>query len=85
MVLGLYLNVCGIYCKNPWYYRVCEDYNGIVSKILCDEWVNPRILSVQSLEAHQHRLSVQNHQLLTIIRPTSPKVSELDQSLASTD
>ncbi len=55
MVLGLYLNVCGLYCKNPWYYQVCEDYNGIISKILCDEWVNPRILSVQSLEAHQRR------------------------------
>ncbi len=27
--------------KIMWYYRVCEDYNGIVSKILCDEWVNP--------------------------------------------
>ncbi len=40
MVLGLYLNVCGLYCEKPWYYRVCEDYNGIVSKILCDEWVN---------------------------------------------
>ncbi len=53
-VLGLYLGVCGLYCKNPWYYRVCEDYNGVVSKILCDEWVNLRILSVQSLEAHHH-------------------------------
>ncbi len=49
MVLGLYLNVCGLYCENPWYYQVCEDYNGIVSKILCDEWVNPQILSIQSL------------------------------------
>ncbi len=28
--------------------------NGVISKILCDEWVNLRILSVQSLEAHQH-------------------------------
>ncbi len=53
MVLGLYLNVCGLYCKNPWYYQVYEDYNGIILKILCDEWVNPQILSVQSLEAHQ--------------------------------
>ncbi len=52
-VLGLYLNVCGLYCENPWYYRVCEDYNGIVSKVLGDGWLNPRILSVQSLEAHQ--------------------------------
>ncbi len=33
------------------YYGVCGDYNGIVSKILGDEWVNPQILSVQSLEA----------------------------------
>ncbi len=61
MVLELYLNVCSLYCEKPWYYRVCEDYNGVVSKILCDEWVNPRILSAQSLEAH-HRafLSVNN-------------------------
>ncbi len=35
------------------YYGVCGDSNGIVSKILGDEWVNPRILSIQSLEAHQ--------------------------------
>ncbi len=34
-------------------YGVCGDYNGVVLKILGDEWVNPRILSVQSLEAHQ--------------------------------
>ncbi len=54
MVLGLYMNVCGLYCENPWYYRVCEDYNGVVSKVLGDGWINPRILSVQSLEAHQH-------------------------------
>ncbi len=53
-VLGLYLNVCGLYCENPWYYQVCEDYNGAVSKVLGDKWINPRILSVQSLEAHQH-------------------------------
>ncbi len=53
MVLGLYLNVSGLYCENPWYYRVCEDYNGIVSKVLGDGWLNPRILSAQSLEAHQ--------------------------------
>ncbi len=52
MVLGLYLNVCGLYCENPWYYRVCEDYNGAVSKVLGDKWINPRILSIQSLEAH---------------------------------
>ncbi len=36
------------------YYGVCEDYNGVVSKVLGDGWQNPRILSVQSLEAH-HR------------------------------
>ncbi len=54
MVLGLYMNVCGLCCENPWYYRVCEDYNGVVSKVLGDGWLNPRILSVQSLEAH-HR------------------------------
>ncbi len=53
MALGLYLNVCGLYCGNPWYYRVCEDYNGAASKVLGDKWINPRILSVQSLEAHQ--------------------------------
>ncbi len=35
---------------------VCEDYNSAVSKILGDGWLNPRILSVQSLEAH-HRMS----------------------------
>ncbi len=35
------------------YYRVCGDYSGVISKILGDEWVNLRILSVQSLEAHQ--------------------------------
>ncbi len=34
-------------------YGVCEDYNGVVSKVLGDGWLNPRILSVQSLEAHQ--------------------------------
>ncbi len=34
-------------------YGVCEDYNGIVSKVLGDGWLNLRILSVQSLEAHQ--------------------------------
>ncbi len=55
MVLGLYLNVCGLYCENPWYYRVCEDYNGAVSKVLGDKWINLQILSVQSLEAH-HRV-----------------------------
>ncbi len=37
-------------------YGVCEDYNGIISKVLGDGWLNPRILSVQSLEAH-HRLN----------------------------
>ncbi len=36
------------------YYGVCEDYNGVVSKVLGDGWLNPQILSVQSLEAH-HR------------------------------
>ncbi len=66
MVLGLYLNVCGLYCENPWYYRVCEDYNGAVSKVLSDKWINPRILSVQSLEAHQwlyrfHTVTVESH------------------------
>ncbi len=40
------------------YYGVCEDYNGVVSKVLGDGWLNPRILSVQSLEAHQHLLQV---------------------------
>ncbi len=35
------------------YYQVCGDYNDVVSKILGDAWVDPRILSVQSLEAHQ--------------------------------
>ncbi len=40
MVLGLYLNVCGLYCEKPWYYRVCEDYNGGVSKVLGDKWIN---------------------------------------------
>ncbi len=34
---------------------VCEDYNGAVSKVLGDKWINPQILSVQSLEAHQRR------------------------------
>ena len=59
MVLGLYLNVCGLYCENPWYYRVCEDYNGAISKVLGDKWINPRILSIQSLEAHQRVLVYQ--------------------------
>ncbi len=54
-VLGSYLNVCGLYCENPWYYRVCEDYNGAVSKVLGDKWINPRILSIQSLEAHHRK------------------------------
>ena len=35
------------------YYQVCEDYNGVISKVLGDGWLNLRILSVQSLEAHQ--------------------------------
>ncbi len=35
------------------YYGVCGDYNGIILKILGDEWINPWILSIQSLEAHQ--------------------------------
>ncbi len=38
------------------YYGVCEDYNGVVSKVLGDGWLNPRILSIQSLEAHQRTL-----------------------------
>ncbi len=44
-------------------YGVCEDYNGIISKVLGDGWLNPRILSVQSLEAHQrmHKLSPGPH------------------------
>ncbi len=33
-------------------YGACGDYNGVISKILGDEWVNLRILSIQSLEAH---------------------------------
>ncbi len=53
MVLGLYLNVCGLYCENPWYYWVCEDYNGAVSKVLGDKWINLQILNIQSLEAYQ--------------------------------
>ncbi len=60
MVLELYLNVCGLYCKKPWYYRVCEDYHGAISKVLGDKWINPRILSVQSLEAH-HRSPLWPH------------------------
>ncbi len=39
-------------------YGVCEDYNGIVSKVLGDGWLNPRILSVQSLEAHHPPLTL---------------------------
>ncbi len=38
-------------------YGVCEDYNGVVSKVLGDGWLNPPILSVQSLEAHKHLYS----------------------------
>ena len=41
--------------KNWQCYGVCEGYNGVVSKILGDGWLNPRILSVQSLEAHQRK------------------------------
>ncbi len=37
-------------------YGVCGDYNGVVSKVLGDGWINLRILSVQSLEAHQRIL-----------------------------
>ncbi len=47
------------------YYGVCEDYNGVVSKILGDEWENPRILSVQSLEAH-HRCFFFYHRALNL-------------------
>ncbi len=36
---------------------MCEDYNGVVSKVLGDGWLNLRILSVQSLEAH-HRATI---------------------------
>ncbi len=39
-------------------YGVCEDYNGVVSKVLGDGWLNPWILSVQSLEAHQQIPSI---------------------------
>ncbi len=42
-------------------YGVCEVYNGVVSKVLGDGWLNPRILSVQSLEAH-HRPPVPRSQ-----------------------
>ncbi len=35
-------------------YGVCGDYNRVILKVLCDEWINTRILSIQSLEAHQH-------------------------------
>ena len=48
------------------YYRVCEDDNGVVLKVLGDGWLNPRILSVQSLEAH-HR-----QRLPPLIFPFSP-------------
>ncbi len=33
-------------------YGVCEDYNGVVSKVLGDGWLNLQILSIQSLKAH---------------------------------
>ncbi len=56
MVLGLYMNVCVLYSEIPWDYRVCEDYNGLVSKVLGDGWLNLRILSVQSLEAHHRHI-----------------------------
>ena len=36
-------------------YGVYEDYNGVVSKVLGDKWINLQILSIQSLEAH-HRI-----------------------------
>ncbi len=63
-ILGLYLCVDRIYCKSPWYYQVlalgsimvCGNYNSVVLKILGGGWVNPRILSIQSLEAHHHEL-----------------------------
>ncbi len=61
-VLGLYLNVCGIYCENLWYYRVLAGIIECVGIIMVSfrrywvmDWVNPRILSIQSLEAH-HRV-----------------------------
>ncbi len=46
------VKICGII--ECWqYYGVCEDYNGIILKILGDEGINLRIMSIQSLEAHQ--------------------------------
>ncbi len=38
--------------KSWQYYGVCGHHNGIVLKILGDEWINTQILSIQSLEAH---------------------------------
>ncbi len=78
--LGLYLNVCGLYCENPWYYRVCEDYNGIVSRRYCVmKWINLRILSVQSLEAHQ-RHAFFTWAIIIMLMPRTPasKVSDLN-------
>ncbi len=47
--------------KSWQYYGVCEDYNRVILKILDDEWINPQILSVQSLEAHQWYRGYRNH------------------------
>ncbi len=51
---------------------MCRDYNGVISKILGDEWVNLRILSIQNLEAHQHDQQAALgkalwHQVLTVV------------------
>ncbi len=51
MFVAYTVNICGI-IKGWQYYGVCEDYNGVVLKVLGDEWINPRILSILSLEAH---------------------------------
>ncbi len=41
-------------------YGVGGDYNGVILKVLGDKWINPQILSIQSLEAH-HRSEMKFH------------------------
>ncbi len=61
---------------------VCEDYNGVVSKVLGDGWLNPRILSVQSLEAHQRLMNRFAHVSLTGFLQISAAQSVIAESMS---
>ncbi len=71
---------------------MCEDYNGAVSKVLGDKWINPQILSVQSLEAHQRTCSQcrikkaacsLNKNIFSLVTVSSDEVSEALEKLTN--